>query len=93
MVLETDTAKEPPKEDEKLQVSVLISMPSPNARKAYEGDMGSEAAKGAHILLRQLSNLIALSGKGKGPGQDDGDNDEADIPDVVFGVAEVNFRP
>lgn len=38
--------------------------------------------------------LITRAGKGKGPGLDDNDGDaETDIPDVVFGVAEVNFRP
>jgi hypothetical protein len=29
------------KEDGRLQVSVLISIPNPNARKAYDGEMGS----------------------------------------------------
>ncbi|KAF8495607.1 hypothetical protein JB92DRAFT_3099808 [Gautieria morchelliformis] len=69
---ETGMAKEQAKEDEKVQVSVLISMPNPNARKGYEGEIGTEGAKG----------------KGKGPG-DDGESDEGDIPDVVFGVAEM----
>jgi len=69
-------AKDPEKEDEKLQVSVLISMPSPSSRRTYGSDVGGPGS---------------VKGKEKGPGVDGADGD-GEMPDVVFGVAEVDFR-
>jgi len=68
--------KERPKEEDILQVSVLISMPNPNARRMQGCD----------------SSDTSLKGKGRGPGFEDADG-EGDLPDVVFGVTEVNIRP
>lgn len=74
-------SKDRGKEEERLQVSVLISMPNPNARRSYGSDAGGAGSD------------VSVKGKGKGPGFEDVDVDgETEIPDVVFGVAEVGFR-
>lgn len=53
---EEGVAKVRPKEDEeRVQVSVLISMPNPNARRVHENEAGSEdPIKGAHALGGKL---------------------------------------
>lgn len=44
--------KDQPKEEERLQVSVLISMPNPNSRRTFGSDAGSDISiKGVHALL------------------------------------------
>ncbi|KAF8522289.1 hypothetical protein BU17DRAFT_87378 [Hysterangium stoloniferum] len=63
-------------EEERLQVSVLISMPNPNGRRSHNRD----------------SVDGSLKGKGRGPEFEDTEGD-GEIPDVVFGVAEVGLRP
>ena len=46
------------KEDEKLQVSVLISMPNPNARRSYGSDAGSDiSVKGEHTTTSDVIKL------------------------------------
>jgi hypothetical protein len=51
-------AKDRPKEEERLQVSVLISMPNPNARRSYGSDTSSDMSfKGVHTLLCNVMKL------------------------------------
>ncbi|KAF8590604.1 hypothetical protein K439DRAFT_1611981 [Ramaria rubella] len=84
----SDVSKELPKEEkERLQISVLISMPNPNARRTSGSDMGGSGFDGS------VKDSYSDTGKGKGLGFDETDADgETEIPDVVFGVAEVGFR-
>jgi len=74
-----------PEAQDKLQLTVLISMPNANQRRYLPSMSATSPSHGD----RTASPVGSEKGKEQGIDMEDEDEDEEEIPEVVFGITEV----